>query len=995
MYTYESEKLRISLIRMINRISSFRNLYILRNILIILLILVILFFAVIFIFTFSNLSTFPFSKQIKPSIIIVIFIILIYGVSQFLYFSGKRLFKIIRPYNYELYSHLLGCYELLTSSNKNYSNELISDYALKLEEYLKHIDINKYIFARKVKNIIFSLLIAVVILSSVMALKHKTIARLFAQDKTINIEKAGILIDIGKVKKEFFFPSYTGIENLIKYDDRRIIETLKGTVLRIWVENKIDADYAQIIYSNTKQNMKRDGNYLTADIGLNESGFMRIDFFKRKTRYSSYDFKIKILPDENPEIYLSGPEEILRGSTEAKTDRKINLSYSAVDDFGVTKISIVVSLTDGKEKSFKIKELNPPSKDFNGEYLWDYSELAKYVQGEIMFALEVEDNDTISGPKKNRTRFYKIIVPSSSASFTEDIKALKSLRKEMLHLLSLNLTYKDAREYISERVEKGIKQETLKWIDTFLTKRNKKDSIYVELNRIKGEILHFTNVIMPTIKRIKREKNENLPSFLINLISDETKMLEKNILVVQDIIDEIVYFTLSALAREISELRNELKSLMKEYEETKNEELRIRIMAVLNLLEQRIKEYQNIQSELVTSFSDVNVNKNAMKNLSNNVENLSKSLSELKENLSLDEMAKFKNRLNEIDNIISNMENDFSNMLSNLDSEKFRELMDTLKDLSSDIEKTMDEEKKIAADLSRLEADIKKRYYDTIKDLLDKRLKEIIEKINSLNSDITRDAYIIKKKSRDLREYETIVEAQALLKQIVETLNNRQIFESFMFSNQVVSKMEWIKKVAVMFTEDKEYIKMAEGFYNKSVEIRDKIKEIIGNSKSSLSTDEKKRLEKLLASQQRLINETDKISAKSEKLFSEFGSNFEKLNENIKSANNSMRLSSSSMKSNDVPVARANAEDSISRLDDALRELAKMQKRRAKMLSQSEEGENESGRNRFRTAEVKLPKKEDFKPKEKLREEIMKALQDEEIKGYEEFIRKYYEEIIK
>ncbi|MGC9042224.1 MAG: DUF4175 family protein [Myxococcota bacterium] len=995
MYGYESDKLRYALSKIVGRITSFRNLFILRNLLLITLSVALLYLIIILGVIFSDSYSTPLLKYLKPSLLVVTIILTIFGVSQLFYLSGKRLFRVIRPYNYELYSHLLGCYELLTKGNRDYSKELIADYATGLEEFIKGLKLRRYLFTKKIKYLLYFLSAILLILFGITALEYRSVKKLFQTNRVAVVEKAGILIDIGKVKKEFFYPAYSGLEKVIRYDDRRSIEALKGTVLRIWVENKIGADYAQIISSDTKQNMKEDGRYYTADIGLNESGLMRIDLLKRGQRYSSYDFKIKVIPDENPEIYLSGPEEILRGSIEANVDRKVRLSYSAVDDFGVSKINIVVSLADGKEKSFGIKEVVPPQRDFSGEYLWDYSELARYVQGEIMFALEVEDNDTISGPKRNRTRFYKILVPSSSESFTADIKALKLLRGEMLHLLSLNLTYQDAGEFISEREEKGIKSETLKGIDIFLSKRGKKDSIYLELKRIKGEISHYNNVILPTVKRLKRDRLTGLPSMLINLILDETKMLEKNILVLQDIIDEVVYFTLSVLAREMSELRNELKSLMKEYEESKNEELRIRIMAVLNLLEHKIKEYKNIQSELATSFSDINVNVNSLKNLSGNMENLSKRLAELKENLSLDEMAKFKDRLGEIDNMISEVENDFGNMLSKLDSDKFKELMETLKGISSDIERVMDEEKKIASELSRVEMDMKKRYYNAIKDVLDKRLSEIIEMVRSLNNDLSRDAHIIKKRSRDMREYETTVETQAVLKQLLDTLNNRQIVESLMLSNQVVAKMEWIKNIAVMFNEDREYIKMSEGFYNRALKIRDEIKEILGSSKPSLSSEERKRLDKLLSSQQRLLGEMDKLSSKSEKLLSEFGSNFEKLNENIRAANSSMRLSSSSMKANDVPVARSNAEDSISRLDDALRELSRMQKRRAKMLSQSEEGEGEGGKERFRTAEVKLPGREDFKPNKRLREEIMKALQDEEIKGYEEFIRRYYEEIIK
>ncbi len=995
MFLYEQENKRYLFNRIYSKLSIFRNLYVFRNLVIILLSLIGGFFAFFLLIDFLEFSHTKAILFLKFFIAFSFLVLLIYIFAVLIYFSGKRLYRIIKPYNIELYSRLLGVYELIFEKNDNYSRALIEDYTRRAEELISNIRLGRYLFPGRIKRIGISLIICLLILITISAFEYKGIKRIFSSVKTGTVKRAGVFIDVGKIKKEIFFPSYTNLESIIKYDDRRTIEAIKGSLVRIYVENKIGADYAQMILDNTNQNMKKEGLYFVGELNIVEDGFVRIDFSKRDLRYSSQDFKIKAIRDENPEIYLSGPEELLRGSISAKTDRKVSLSFSAIDDFGVSRINIVVSFADGKEKSFKIQDLVPPQKEMSGEYLWDYSELIRYVQGEIMFALEAEDNDTISGPKRNRTRFYKIQVPSSSENFTKDVSALKGLRGEMLHILALDLTYKDLYSYASQREKTGISQEALKNIEEFLNRRGKKDSIYREIQRVKIELNHFSSIILATVKRVIKQKGERPLAQLSSLISEETHMLERNVLVIQDIIDEVVYLVLSLLSSEISEIKNELKSLMNKYDETGDEELRVKITAVLSFLEKRIKEYRDIQSELFRTFSDVNINKAALKNLSQNTEALSKSIDKLKENLSRDELAEFRERLSELDNMISGMENDFSKMLMSLGSEKYKELMDSLNNLSGDIEKILNDERKVSTGLSRLEADIKKRYYDTIKSLLEKRLREIIELIERLNSDISKNAHIIKKKTRDMREYETAIEAQSLLNQMAELLKNQQIFDTLLIANQLVARMEWIKNIATMFNEDMDYKKMAENYYERSVDIRKRIKDIIGGSDQSLSKQEKKDLEQLLSSQERLASEMESVKTRSNKLLSEFGGNFQKLNDNINSANESMRLSSSSMKSKDVPLARTNADESISRLDDALKEISKMQSRRSKMLSQDEDGEGQQGIKRFKTAEVKLPKKEDFKPKEKLREEILKALKDEDIKGYEEYIRKYYEEILK
>ncbi|MCX7957746.1 MAG: hypothetical protein N3B13_01720 [Deltaproteobacteria bacterium] len=995
MYAFNSDRLRESLLRIILRLSGFRNLLITRNLLFAVLFLKSLFLMLLLIAVFAEVSGKIILRFSGLFAVMTLFLLAVYTTGMLLYYSGKRIFRILKPYNKEFYSHSLGVYELFCSNNKNYSPELITDYAIKTEESLVSLDSKRLLFGNRVKRALFCLVSLLLILITISVLNYREVKGLFFQTGAVYTEKPGILIDLGKVRQEYYYPSYTGLEKVVRYNDKRTLEAIKGTVVRIRFENRIDADYARIITGNTYIDMKKDGLYFEGEIGLSEDGALRFDLFKRKIRYSSNDFRIRILADENPEIYLTGPENLLRGYADAGADRKINLSYSASDDFGVSRINIVVSISDGKEQSFRIQEIVPPVKEMNGEYLWDYSELSRYVQGELMFALEAEDNDTISGPKKNRTRFYRIIIPSSGQHFVKEISSLKELRRQMLHLLSLNLTYTSFSHYASMRQEKEIAKEVYMKIDEFLERRVKRDNTFEELKRILAELKYYSSIIGPSLRKGQPNSDGMVPKHLVSLISDETRMLEKNILVVQDIIDEVVYLTLSSLSNEITELRNELKALMKKYDETKDEEMRVRIYSVIDLLEKRMKDYREIQSELSKSFSDVNINRDALKNLSQDIDGIFRNIDQLKENLAQDEMEKFRKRLEELDNMISGITDDFSNMLSGLSGEKYRELMDSLKSMASDIENITDEERRISSALSKIEADIKKRYYDALKSLMDKKIEHIIGLIERLDSDITKDAHIIKKKSRDLKEYETIVEAQALLKTMPEMLKGYQIFEAFLTSRQVVSKMQWIKNIAGMFTDDISYRKMTEGFYDSSAEISEKIQEIINSSKQVLGNEEKRQLEKLISSQEKNMKEMESLASRASKLFSEFGNSFEKLNNNINAAKMSMALSVSSMKKEDVPAARSNADETISRLDDALKEIGKMQSRRNKMMTQGSDDEGEGGKRRFRTSEVKLPRKEDFKPKERLREEILKALSDDEIKGYEDFIRRYYEEILK
>jgi len=991
----DSYRLREGLLRILDRVSYFRNLFILRGILFLFLTDIAVILSTFLILNYLDFSPLLIKNTILGLLILSFVSIVGFLLFAFIYFSGKNIFRVVKPYDVFLYSHLLGGYELFHSNIREYSKEFFNVYITRVASEVYSFDIRSHLFRGKIRRWISGLVVINLAFILLSCFQYREFMKAYYGRSVKKVEPAGIIIDVGKVRKDFFFPSYSNLQSITRYDDRRVIEALKGTVVRITVENRIDAEKAYLIVGNVRQDMSRDGRTFKGELNVSENCQMRMDFFKRSIKYSSNDFRIKVIPDENPEIFLTGPEPLLRGSMDATADRKIQLSYSAVDDYGVKAIYIVVSFADGKEKSFKIRDVVPSLTETSGDYVWDYSELSRYIQGDLMFAIEAEDNDTVSGPKRNRTRFYKILLPKSSQSFIKEIGSLKAIRSGMLRLLSLDLTYSDLEHYVRERNEARISSEIFENMDRFLVERDKKEALYKELARMKAELGHFHNTITSVIKQYRRRNEGSPPSILKDLIEQETISLEKNILILQELIEDVVYNSLSRLSKEISGLRDELKSLVNKYEETKDEELRLRIIAVMSLLEERIKEYREMEGELAKTFSDVNINKKALDNLSQSAGDIARSLSKLKEKLSQDDLGAFKERLSELDRMVSDMEGGFSSMLSNLSTEKYKELMDSLKGIAADIEEIINEERKVSSELAGMEGDIRRRQYDAISKELNRRIEEIIALIENLKSDISKNAHIVKKNTRNMREYETLVESQSLLTEIESLLKARQIFDSLSVANQVVSKLEWIKSVSMYFSNSKEYQIVSEDFYTKGQRIRDKIKEIIDSTRASLSQEEKKRLSDLLKRQDGISKRTSDLLKNLQRLNSEFGSAFDKLTSSVMGAEGAMRQASVSMGNRNIPLARSNADESISRLDEAMKEISKMKSRRTRMLSSSEDGEGEGRRERIRTADVQLPKKEDFKPDEKMRDEIIRALKEEDIKGFEDSIKRYYEEILK
>lgn len=143
-------------------------------------------------------------------------------------------------------------------------------------------------------------------------------------------------------------------------------------------------------------------------------------------------YHVSIREDRYPEIRLLAPATDL----EAGLETKIPLTYEFKDDMGCSRILLNVRRGEGPVQKIPLKHHQPPLPEKIDDAVFDLSSI-KILPGEVLkLQLEVQDNDTVTGPKSGFSQTLLVEIQSYEKKHAELEQELKEFRKDLLNALA-------------------------------------------------------------------------------------------------------------------------------------------------------------------------------------------------------------------------------------------------------------------------------------------------------------------------------------------------------------------------------------------------------------------------------------------------------------------------------------------------------------------------------------------------------------------------------
>ncbi len=439
-------------------------------------------------------------------------------------------------------------------------------------------------------------------------------------------------------------PGYSKLPQAVQKDNGNVTG-LPGTTVNILLSSTKNLKDAKLIFNDsTETSMKVNNNEAEGKFIIKKDNSYKIVISdeSKNENLAPITYTIKTLQDAYPSIDVIEPGK----NTALANDNRLPLLSKISDDYGFTKLILNYRLSSSRYKkpdSVYTKIEIPLDKGLKSEqvnYIWNLANLNLAAEDVVTYYLEIFDNDYVSGPKGTKSSTFTVRVPT----LDEILSQADNTQTEAAN--DLNETLKQAQDLQKkfERINQELKQDRkeLTWEE-----KEKIEKTMDEYQQLQDKV----SKVGDKLKQMKQELQDN------NLLSKET--MEKY-MELQKMMDEMTSPELKKLMEKMQDVLKSMNRQMtqdqmqnmkideeafqKSIERTMNLLKRIQIEQKMDELVKRSEALQKKQDETSKETGEKNLNdKKNQEELSKKQDEVTKDLNKLSE-----EMKELQKKMSEL-----------------------------------------------------------------------------------------------------------------------------------------------------------------------------------------------------------------------------------------------------------------------------------------------------------------------------------------------------------
>ncbi|RJO67158.1 MAG: DUF4175 family protein, partial [Myxococcales bacterium] len=819
----------------------------------------------------------------------------------------------------------------------------------------------------------------------------------------------------GDIQLTYRYPAYTGLEPLEIKNASGEIEAAPGTQVELRVTAARGADEAALDME--------DGE----DLPLKAVGANRFEGMFTLLREGRYRFRfdddaenrsraIRLTPDRPPAVTLDLPP----GDLDVRESDAVELAYRLEDDYGLSEAALVIDYAAGKgreQKRIPLKKFSEPTKADGDAYLWELAGERFRPGDEVAYYVEALDNDTVNGPKPGRSETRKLKIFSVTEHHQKLLERQEQIWEAMLGLLAKYLTQTiDAATVpnmgtLTKELEGTNMELSQAVVDPLgaLINELREDPLSTEtvealLAQIYGDLDAHRREYADAADILKQQIDRRVFSAppiyrLDNLRQGSIQRLEKYIIALDELLQKQKYDALVAESEKLAGLRDELRQLLEQYKNTKDEAVKKLIDEKLKELRDRLADLQRKLAEVRREIPEEFVNLEAldMKSMGDSLDSLENLLKEGHLDQALAQLEDLSQQLN---GMFDKLKEGSEDLGESLYSESAKKLMEFQKDLAQ----LTDKQKELQRATEQRAEAYRKKLAEEFKANLERAMKKLAEKTEEARRETGKvnpdfDNYI--QHYRDLAEsnladLKTVLDsgdlsgAEEVAQQAQQNLNNMLAYlqgpPEFMGGRRQPPK-----------TQDMQHGTRAKELVDEVIEELEKIQP---DPSKLMGEPERQRLEQMARMQQELSNEGQRLEQGVRQLGEELPMLPGDAGQRMREANNGMQRSSSSLsqlKPGPADGFQRQAIHNLTQLQEGLNQaLQQMQSgmRFGGMRPIMRGGKGEGGRETSQE-KVAIPQAEQYQTPKELREDLLDAMRRKAPEEYAPQNRQYYKELVK
>ena len=429
-------------------------------------------------------------------------------------------------------------------------------------------------------------------------------------------------------------PAYSRLPEQIQRDNGNI-NTLPGTRVRVSISASREISKAAIAFgdSTTKQ-MQTTGVKASSEFTVMKDGSYQVFITDSQgnSNINPISYSIKLLADVFPTIEMISPAQNIKLGKETK----VSLVSKISDDYGFSKMNLNYRLAASKYRKPSDSFTQVPItisntlKEDEVYFVWDLAPLV-LAEGEVLsYYLEVFDNDNVNGPKSAKTQQFTITVPSLDEIFadadTKQQDATKDLSKSLQEAEKLHDEFQklsDDLKQNSKEISWDEKERAEKASEKFKELSKKVDEVSQKLSEMKNDLAKNNLLSEETLK-----KYNELQDLLNQMSGDEMKDAFKRM---QDALQSMMR---DNVQMSLEDLKANEEYFKKSLERTVNLLKRIQVEQKVDELTKRAEEIAKKVEELKNKTDQSSLSdKSKRDELSEHQSDITNDLKDLKDEL--------------------------------------------------------------------------------------------------------------------------------------------------------------------------------------------------------------------------------------------------------------------------------------------------------------------------------------------------------------------------
>jgi len=388
---------------------------------------------------------------------------------------------------------------------------------------------------------------------------------------------------VGHTSAELLFPSYMNRPNAEAEDANRLVVP-RGTAVEYAITPIGDSARVVVELPGRHVEAKRVGGQFVASFVADTDGpleiFVESSRGERRVDYRARSIRVEL--DEAPRVAMVSPEKDLV----AEEGDPILLQHHATDDHGVQELTLFIKLPNGEHLRRPIvSPSDASSSELYGESVLRLDEFSLAPADAVTVWFEAKDGNRVDGPGVGRSIERTLTLASDITRRRDRIVELERLLDSLLATLAVRL-----EEPLPEDLEKA---------------RRRRDAVMRAYRGVTAQLFDVGDhsgprtvpLLLDMKKRLERLHEREQSSYRSNqspgtrqrMDRSLIKELEKDSLIVADLISEARLNDAAEIAREMRQLRSEITSLIGELRRGQTPELQRALMAALDRAERRME----------------------------------------------------------------------------------------------------------------------------------------------------------------------------------------------------------------------------------------------------------------------------------------------------------------------------------------------------------------------------------------------------------------------